>query len=256
MAGLCWIAVTLALFLSTENTLAVVDVKKLATIVYRIKGQYGGPGMFSLAVRMSNINQNLNTILQEVFRSDPGNNVKNTINNNEVYTGNRVVAANEVYTGNRVVEAAKLLKKPGGGAEHAESRVVDNLGNLINNRNNNDFLLFYVYASPCDEKCSSDTHPESILQRIKTIHQWANYAVVFSKLFRPSSGEVITEQQRRGALEHLGTSVGLNNIYRCDIQTQGRMQCTNCSNGGAVADYCVSDSSQTSSSSNQPSFSG
>ncbi|KAI3353562.1 hypothetical protein L3Q82_020082 [Scortum barcoo] len=244
MAGLCWIAVTLALFLSTENTLAVVDQARLATIVDGIRREYGVQGMFSLAVRISDINnQNHDKILKEVFTSDPGNDVKNTINNNQVYIGNRVVAA-------------KPLKRPKGRTDHAESRVVDN---LFNNRNNNDFLLFYVYASPCVEKCSSATHHDimSILQRINTIRQWANYAVVFSKIFTPRSGEVInTEQQRREALQRLGNSVGLNNIYRCDNPPGGQMKCTNCSKGVGKKGYCVYDSSQTSSSSNQPSFSG
>ncbi|XP_038568667.1 uncharacterized protein LOC119898593 [Micropterus salmoides] len=230
MAGLCWMAVMLAVFLSAENSLAVMDQNRLAAIVNGILREYGTRGMFSLAIRIpDNQNQNLNQILQQVFGSDPGNNVKNTINSGEVYIGNRVVAA-------------KVLQRPTGGAEHAESRVVDHLDHLFNsNANDHDWLLFYVYASPCVEKCSSNRHRESILQRLNHIRQWDNYAVVFSTIFIPRTGQPNTDRQRSAALQRIGSSVGLDNIFRCARQDRW-MQCTSCSVGGQVAPYCVSDS--------------
>lgn len=187
-------------------------------------GRYGTGGMFSLAVAVpEGQNQNVNQVLQQVFRSDPGNNVKNSLNNNQVYVGSRVIAA-------------KVYRRPGG-TDHAESRVVDQLSRLAV-QNRNDLLLFYVYASPCVEKCSSDTHQQSILTRIRGITGWSNHAVVFSKIFKPNTGPGNTDQQRREALQRLGASVGLANIFRCD--GAGWRQCTSCSNNGQVAHYCVS----------------
>eukprot|EP00064_Thunnus_orientalis_P024847 superscaffoldBa00011320_g25159 len=82
MAGLCWVAVMLAFFLSAENSLAAVDQNRLAEFVDGILEEYETKGMFSLAVSIpENQNQNTDQILQEVFRSDPGNNVRNKINN-------------------------------------------------------------------------------------------------------------------------------------------------------------------------------
>ncbi|KAL7405393.1 hypothetical protein ABVT39_028368 [Epinephelus coioides] len=230
MAGLCWMAVMVAFFLSAENTSAVVDQNRLALFVNGILGEYRTEGMFSLAVSIpDNQNQNINDILQNIFRSDPGNKVKNAINNGQVYNGTRVVAA-------------KVLKRTNGRPDHAESRVVDELDRLFRRSNPNDLLLFYVYASPCVEKCSSDKHQQSILERIKRIRHWSDYAFVFTKIFKPRSGNTNTDEQLRGALQRLGSSVCLEHIFRCD------RQCTSCSNGGNVADYCVSDSTSPSTS--------
>ncbi|XP_049899773.1 uncharacterized protein si:dkey-96g2.1 [Epinephelus moara] len=221
MAGLCWMAVMVAFFLSAENSLAV-DQNRLASFVNGILSQYGTQGMFSLAVSIpDNQNQNINTILQNIFQSDPPDNVRNVINNGQVYKGTRVVAA-------------KVLKPTNGRPDHAESRVVDELDRFFRRSNPSDLLLFYVYASPCVEKCSSNTHQQSILERIKSISKWSNYAFVFSKIFKPRNGPTNTDEQRRGALERLGHSIGPENIFRCE------WQCTSCSSGGNVANYCVS----------------
>ncbi|XP_051241484.1 uncharacterized protein LOC127355052 [Dicentrarchus labrax] len=223
MAGLHWMVVILAVFLSAENSLSI-DPDRLSGYVRGIKGQYGVQGMFSVAVRIpENQNQNQNAILRQVYSSDPGTNVKNTMNNNQVYAGSRVVAA-------------KVLKQPNRGTDHAESRVVDNLNYLFSNDGWNDLLLFYVYSSPCVEKCSSDTHRESILRRINVINRWNNRAVVFSTIFKPRVGPGNTDDERRAALLRLGAVVGLGNIFRCDGN-----QCTSCSVSGQVAHYCVSD---------------
>lgn len=178
--------------------------------------------MFSLAVSIpENQNVNINEVLQQIFRSDSANSVRNKLNNNEVYVGSRVVAA-------------KPYRRPTG-TDHAESRVVDNLNSIFRNRN--DLLFFYVYASPCVEKCSSDTHRQSILTRIQSVSRWSDWAVVFSKIFSPNIGPGNTDDQRRAALQRLGGSVGLNHIFRCDGNPR---QCSSCSNSGQVALYCVS----------------
>ncbi|XP_023254882.1 uncharacterized protein LOC111649340 [Seriola lalandi dorsalis] len=237
MAGLCWMAVMLAFLLSVpKNSLADDYNGRLPQIVNGILRGYGVQGMFSLAVRIpknQNQNQNINQILNQVFTSDPADNVKNTMNSGGVYTGSRVVAA-------------KVQRHVTGGADHAESRVVDHFNHLLNTRNDNDFLLFYVYASPCVEKCTSRTHNDNILQRMNQILEWDSYAVVFSKIFKPKTGPANTDEQRSGALQQLGTyqgnrgQIGLNNIFRCDKRAN-QMQCSVCSSGNGVAHYCVSD---------------
>ncbi|KAI9529268.1 hypothetical protein NQZ68_013575 [Dissostichus eleginoides] len=69
--------------------------------------------MFSLAVSIPLL-ENTNSLQQVLEQSDPVLNLKNTLNNNEVYVGRRVVAA-------------KVLKPVNGPVQHAESRVVDHL---------------------------------------------------------------------------------------------------------------------------------
>ncbi|XP_067355768.1 uncharacterized protein [Channa argus] len=240
-------AVMLVFLLCTENCLAVVDQNRLANFVNGILTNYGTTGMFALAVRIpDDQNHNPEDILQEIFESDPPNDVKDTINKDEVYTGNRVVAA-------------KVLKRVRG-ADHAESRVVNNLCKLINKPKGNDLLLFYVYASPCVEKCSSNTHPENILERINLIRKWKNYAVVFSKIFKPKNGKTNTDEERSQALEELGKynvqqgSIGLENIFRCN-KKKNDTQCISCSAGNQVAKACVSDDTQSGPSQIPPSIS-
>ncbi|XP_067441684.1 uncharacterized protein [Thunnus thynnus] len=250
MAGLCWVTVMLVFFLSAENSLAAVDQNRLAEFVDGIREEYGIDKMFSLAVSIpENQNQTTGQILQQVFTSDPGNNVKNTINNHKVYIGSRVVAA-------------KVLERDTRGNSHAESRVLDNLHNLFNNNYFvNDMLLFYVYASPC-KTCSSTNSKDggmSILRRLFKIRQWHSYAVVFSKIFSPRSNSSTTTMkpttdpdERKQALQNLGTfkgdqgPIGLKNIFRCDRQN-GSMQCTSCYNSLSldnVTPYCYLDDTQ------------
>ncbi|XP_042247462.1 uncharacterized protein LOC121883116 isoform X2 [Thunnus maccoyii] len=85
MAGLCWVTVMLAFFLSAENSLAAVNQNRLARIVNGILGEYRINEMFSLAVSIpENQNQDTDQILQQVFTSDPGDNVTNKIINDEM----------------------------------------------------------------------------------------------------------------------------------------------------------------------------
>ncbi|XP_036950816.1 uncharacterized protein LOC119017828 [Acanthopagrus latus] len=246
MAGLCWMVAVLAFFLSTENTLADVDQNRLAEIVDGILKKYQTDGKLSLAVRIpDDQNQNIDDILETVSKSDPVGAVKEKLNKNEVYIGRRLVAA-------------RLLGGSEGG-DQAESRVVDHLDDLFNHSNKQDaeFLLLYAYASPCVEKCTSGSHRENILKRMNHILQWSNYAVVFSKISKPSDGRLNTEEELSGALERLGTyngtrgAIGLSNIFRCDKQ-DGRMNCTSCSSDDQVAHSCVSDETMSGPSPSQP----
>ncbi|KAM7419872.1 hypothetical protein PAMA_016805 [Pampus argenteus] len=225
MAGLYWMTLTLVFFLSAGNTLAV---SRLEEIVEGIYNKYKTNGMFSLAVTVPDSGQTIKDLLQQIDNSDPREDVQNKINTGDVYVGNRVVAAKPYQYQN------------GKGTEHAESRVVDNLSHLRNNRNFNDMLLFYVYASPCVDKCSNQNHRDNILERIKVINQWKSRAFVFSKIFTPSSGYITPVQERCNALMQLGNSIGRNNIFRCDKENNMR-KCTSCFSGTQVVSYCVSD---------------
>lgn len=222
MASLCWVTVIVTVFLSPANGLDQNYQNRLPTLVNGVLNHYRPPpgnpsGMFSVAVKVPG---NLN---QQVFNNDPDDTVRNTINNNGVYTGSRVVAAKAVR-----------------GMGHAESRVLDNLNGLFSGRAQTDWLLFYVYASPCDEICLG-TGGTNILNRINHITQWGNnkYAFVFSKLFKPSNSQTTTDDRRLGAIQRLGNAIGLNNIFRCD-GPRGRVQCNSCDNNGQVATNCYS----------------
>ncbi|XP_060904981.1 uncharacterized protein LOC132982471 [Labrus mixtus] len=272
MAFLSWMAVTLALLLPVENSLAAVDQNKLANIVEKIIERYqpsymGQNGkmrypMFSVAVSIP-YNQEIEDYdISKVM--DSGNDVQETILNCKVYISSRVVAATVLRWPNVVdqcpnepVQWPDVLKKCGrrrnltwlevkntckdevqdGRADHAEYRILQNFI-AFKSQNKDDLLVFYVLASPCDKRCTSESNPWSILQSIKVIQNWSNYAVVFSNVFKPRNGHDTSEVDRREALERLGRSIGLNNIFRCT--GQGRMQCTSCSGGNTVARYCFS----------------
>ncbi|XP_038556914.1 hyphally regulated cell wall protein 3-like [Micropterus salmoides] len=271
MACLCWMAVTLGLLLSAENSLAAdVDQNQLVGIVNEILNRYRPSynysqnktrePMFSLAVsipynsdrKIYDISQVTDT-REQVWQS--------ILTECEVYTSKRMVAATVLRWPNVVdqcpdgrVQWSDLPTKCGqtwadvkkqcrnvsnGRADHAEYRILQNFTTLVSNHDKNDLLLFYVLASPCDQRCTNKSHPYNILNSIKMIQQWNNYAVVFSKVFKPRGKDSIPEQHLRGSLERLGQSVGLINIFRCN-----RNECTSCSSGKQVTPYCYSDKAQ------------
>lgn len=124
-----------------------------------------------------------------------------------------------------------------GYADHAEYRTLQNINRLVQNHNKDrkDLLVFYVLASPCDKRCTSQNSQWSILESIKFIKKWNSYAVVFTDIFQPRNGAQIPDEEQRGALERLGKSVGLANIFRC-YQQEGIMQCINCSTKSGEVD--------------------
>ena len=221
--------------------------------------------MFSLAVSVpyDSVKKTFDT--SQFAVTDTGDRVRNTILKCDVYTGARVVAATVLRWPNVLDQCPRgavrwpdVLRKckqtamtwaevqrqcPGvvheGRADHAEYRTLQHFDTLVRNLNQNDFMLFYVLSSPCDKRCASKSSRWSILENMKKIRKWKNYAVVFSDVFKPRSGKPIPEEDRRGALYRLGQSVGLNNIYRCT--RKGAMQCTRCSSGNQVTPFCYSD---------------
>ena len=220
------------------------DLKHIVECLMFFFDRYQTDGKLSLAARIPD-DQNINDILETLSKSDPVGAVKKKFHKNEVYIGRRLVAAR--------------LLGGGEGGDQAESRVVDHLDDLFNHSNKQDaeFLLLYAYASPCVEKCTSGNHSENVLKRMNHILQWSNYAVVFSKISKPSDGRLNTEEELSGALEQLGTyngtrgAIGLSNIFRCDKQ-DGRMNCTSCSSDDQVAHSCVSDETMSGPSPSQP----
>lgn len=225
--------------------------------------------MFSLAV---NIPYNSDTKMYDMGKvTDGGDQVRNTILNCEVYTGRRLVAATVLRWPNvlkqcpagRVQWPDVLRKCPktvktwadveikcpeavyDKRADHAEYRTLQHFNTLVNNHNKEDLLLFYVLASPCDKRCTSESNPFNILKSINQILNWKNYAVVFSDIFKPRGGS-IPEGDLRGALEQLRRykgplgSIGLKNIFRC-TKDKDAVQCRSCSRNNEVARYCFSD---------------
>nr|XP_040025382.1 uncharacterized protein LOC120813714 [Gasterosteus aculeatus aculeatus] len=214
--------------------------------------------MFSLAVRIPYDNKMQRYDVSRV--KDKAENVWRTIIGCDVYASKTMVAATVLkwpnvldqcpyarvpredvpnQCGSKRMTWAKLKKECPEAvrvrrADHAEYRVLNNFNTLKQNRNRNDFLLFYVLASPCDQKCASETSRFSILEKIHVITEWRNRAVVFSKVFKPKGGEEVPVGNLTGALKRLGEKVGLQNILRCD----GSVPCTSCSSGEDVTRYC------------------
>ncbi|XP_054460408.1 uncharacterized protein LOC129095850 [Anoplopoma fimbria] len=287
MAGLCWMAVTLGLLLSVGNSSADFekpDQNQLARIVEKILADYtprynGKKGerspMFSLAVSIPYNGKEYD--ISQVIASDPPEELQKTILRCEVYRGTRVVAAtllkwpdvleqcpDERVQWPPVLEKCQqtsmtwaevknrcpnAVKK--GTADHAEYRTLQAFNTLTNNLDKNDFLLFYVLSSPCDQRCTSESNTLNILDSINKIKNWNNYAVVFSKVFKPRGGAAIPTENLKGSLERLGSPIGLKNIYRC--YGQNSVQCTSCSSGNQVTPNCYTDEPQPGPSSNLPS---
>lgn len=226
--------------------------------------------MFSVAVGIP-YNQKRKTYdMNQV--SDTGDAVRETILRCQVYSGTHVVAAtvlrwpnvleqcpNEPVQWRDVLELygqssmkwadiTKPYKIRDGQADHAEYRTLQRFNTLLEKSNKNDFLLFYVLASPCDKRCTSETSRWSILKHINQIVKWNKYAVVFSNIFQPRSGPRIPEGELRESLVRLGRSgtqlksIGLENIFRCD--GQNAVRCTSCSSGNTVTPYCYSETAQ------------
>ncbi|XP_056228300.1 uncharacterized protein LOC130166633 [Seriola aureovittata] len=267
MAGLRWMAVTLAVFLSTGNSLAVGQ-NQLLTIVQQVRRKYTNPNddqsklpMFSLAVSIPKSGESYDVGAVP----DNGEDVKNAMLKCEVFTGTKVVGAtllSDVFNrckDGRVQRQDVLAQCPPGVVtwldveekckdkvgnidDHAEYRTLQALSAIQNNNNFKDLMLFYVYAAPCDQKCTSEKSDWSILNTIQQITKWGNYAVVFKKLFIPKVGEKPTKPVREQSLRNLASSgkIGLQNIFRCD-NIEGQMQCLSCSTDGLVTHYCVSD---------------
>ncbi|XP_071359923.1 uncharacterized protein [Trachinotus anak] len=298
MAGLGWMAVTLAVFLSTRNSLAAVKEKKLESALNEIlkrfrpryaegENQWKYP-MFSLA---ASIPYNERWDSYEVNRvPDRSDQVRNTIQNCDVYTGTRVVAATvlnwpdvltqcptarvpwpEVLqqcpagvltwadiqnTNNNKCTQAVLRRK----SDHAEYRTLQQFNTLPTNNNEDDLLLFYTYGSPCHDRCASETDPLSILKLINPIKRWKNYAFVFSKPFKPSDGTPVSPEVQEQALLRLARyegplgPIGLENIFRCERKNQ-LTKCSSCSADGNVAPGCISDATQAGTDENLPSTS-
>ncbi|KAF3688112.1 hypothetical protein EXN66_Car003784 [Channa argus] len=280
MTALCWKAL-LIVFLSAGNSSPALGKNQLARIVDEILNRYrlsyeaeSTTGrvttrypMFSLAVSLPYDKEKQ---MYDFSSLDSGEEVRRTILNCDVYTGRRVVAATVLRWPNVLSQCPDghvpwphILKKcpawvktwsdvnkwctdkvPKGTADHAEYRTLQKLNTLANNDKSSDLLLFYVLASPCDKRCTSETSHRSILNSINQIVNWVKYAVVFSDVFQPRDGPKIPETELRDSLMRLGTnqvnkrSIGLNNIFRCNGNP---VQCTSCSSNNQVSPYCYSD---------------
>lgn len=229
--------------------------------------------MFSVAVSVPyNKDKNLYDMSKVLDSSQA---VRDTILRCDVYVGQRVVAATVLRWPNVLqqcptgrVQWPDLLRQCGrnsmtwaevkrdcpdkikdGRADHAEYRTLEKFSALVSNHKNfsDDLLIFYVLASPCDQRCTSETNIHSILDLINPILKWKKYAFVFTNVFQPRNGPRIPEANLREALERLAKhkgslgSLGLSNIFRCKARNQ--MQCTSCNRSGKVDRYCYSDKS-------------
>lgn len=216
--------------------------------------------MFSLVVSIPKDKKTAQYDVNTV--KDVAETMKNKILECDVYVGERVVAAtvlrwpdvlNQCPSG--LVQWPNFLKKcnptvrtwadvdkkcpsgtiRNGRADHAEYRTLQNIGTLVSkHKGSDDLLVFYVLASPCDKRCTNQNSYWNILESIKSITNWRNYAVVFTHVFQPWNGPKIPEQELKEALKQLGHSVGLDNIFRCYKDNNiNKMQCINCSKSSA-----------------------
>ncbi|KAF3688106.1 hypothetical protein EXN66_Car003778 [Channa argus] len=239
MNSFSWTAVALLLF--AGNSFAAVDQNKLATIVKDMLDKYDPKCMFSMAVSIPLKNTDQDYDINQVFTTENGNKVKEEILSGGVYKEGRIVAA-------------KFLRKTKTTPEyHAEYRVLQNFNTLDNNNYfDHDLLLFYVFGSPCFHKCTNKEDTQNILEKLKDIKKWKQYAFVFTDVFKSLNPEQSTsEEQRKQALTNLAeeSGLGLENIFRC-AKSNDQMLCVSCSTDKQVTPSCVSYDAQQAGTSN------
>ncbi|KAF1394555.1 hypothetical protein PFLUV_G00002250 [Perca fluviatilis] len=217
MAGLCWLAVVLAFFMS--DSLTAMEQDRLASIIQGIKNEYDLGDTFSLAVNIPQ-DQDIND-LQQVFQDDPADKVKQTVSEGQVYQGTRVVAAAQ---------------------PEALSRVLGNLQPLFK-RSKGHFLLIYSEESPCGPTCTTNENKDRITGKINEIIQnWGSYAFVFSKVHDVPGADT---PQLAESFKQLGVSkLGLDKVFRC-YKPDDSFQCTSCLSDGDVTPACVANDVQS-----------
>ncbi|XP_039860188.1 uncharacterized protein LOC120716678 isoform X2 [Simochromis diagramma] len=209
MAGLCWLVMVPAFFLSPPNILAAVNQDWLTDIVAAVKNKYELGDSFSVAL---NIPQNQDpSSLQEVLQNDPADSVRGAISQDQVYKGTRVVAATQ---------------------SQALSHVLHNIQPFIKSSEGN-VLVIYSENSPI-------SNDKGITLNISDItNNWSGYAFVFSNVVDVPASDT---SQLTQSFKHLEiTKLGLNNIYRCYAPGDDAFQCTRCSSGGDVTPTCVAN---------------
>lgn len=163
--------------------------------------------MFSMAVSIS---YNKNTAGYDISTvTDNTQTVTNQIQACNVYVGEKVVAATVLkwpdvlqqcprrwvqwpnFFKNRTVpqtweEANNRFPNAirVGTADHADYRILNNIRTLVSKHRtgSNDLMVFYVLASLCGSRCTNTGSTWNILESIKSIKKWNNYAVVFTHI--------------------------------------------------------------------------
>ncbi|XP_061883374.1 uncharacterized protein LOC133634262 [Entelurus aequoreus] len=266
MADVRWRLLALIVVVMATKTQAI-DQNVLGTIVKQVLQRLhlnGGLPMFSVAVRVplgSNSQYDVAAI------PDPGDNIKNAILKCRVYEGEHVVAATllrwpdvlkqcpeEKVPWEDVLKVCKQSsmtwqqvkdKCPNyiydNRADHAEYRVLNTFKKWVDDKEKTGLMLFYVFASPCTNRCTHENNELNILKLVENINQWPQHVLVFSKVFQPKGKDPIEVEKLKAALSNLGDHLGkggLGNIFRCDREGW-HMKCVSCSGGGGeVTPHC------------------
>ncbi|XP_029949361.1 uncharacterized protein LOC115389914 isoform X2 [Salarias fasciatus] len=231
MTGVSWLLLSAALLLLAGNSDSV-DQNLLGNIVQEIWTDYHAGRMFSMAVSIPRKNSRYD--INQVLNRTNGKDVKNTMNSGTVYNQGRIVAA---MFQQKTAETGQDI--------HAEYRVLQNIGNLVNNSNNDfahDLLIVYVLASPCYHRCTVPDGPDTIIPYLDAVKRWTNYAFVFTHVFKSKDPKLqTTDEELKTAVTNLGKALGLENIFRCKKDNNKKMVCNSCSQNEKVARYCISD---------------
>ncbi|XP_061881985.1 uncharacterized protein LOC133633471 [Entelurus aequoreus] len=271
MADVRWRLLALIVVVMATKTQAI-DQNFLAKIVEQVFQRLHLDGeqhkiklpMFSLTVRVP---KGRNGQYDVSAIPDPGDNIKNAILKCRVYEDEHVVAATllrwpDVLTmcpNDKVPweDVLKVCKQSSmtwqqvkdecpnyiydNRADHAEYRVLNTFKTWAVGKKKKDLMLFYVFASPCTDRCTHENSALNILQLVENINQWPQHVMVFSKVFQPKGKDPIEADKLKAALSKLGDHLGkggLGNIFRCDREGQ-KMMCVGCSGGGGeVTPHC------------------
>uniref|UniRef100_A0A8K9V9G2 CMP/dCMP-type deaminase domain-containing protein n=1 Tax=Oncorhynchus mykiss TaxID=8022 RepID=A0A8K9V9G2_ONCMY len=155
--------------------------------------------------------------------------VQNTLNDNKVYTGNRLIAATPLKTSLYI--------------DHAEYRLLSGDNNnfspmqtLINNAGSNagQCIVFFSTYSPCLEKCNNPKGRYNILQFMNVFQVFDNNrkAFVFSSVWdRSRNHPGVTNPDREWVVASFQRIESFLPLYRCDRFKENNKwvnRCYNC----------------------------
>ncbi|KAI7800727.1 uncharacterized protein LOC130564863 [Triplophysa rosa] len=141
-----------------------VNTRTLANIVKAFEAKLGKSGQYAVALRVGKEKcSDSNYSGQDLITED----VKNTIENNDVYKSNNLIAA-------------KALK--GENTQHSEYRLKNYLKNILNAKG--ECVIFFTVNSPCLDRCLAEEGKYTIKRSLTMLQNYEGVkALAFKKVW-------------------------------------------------------------------------
>ncbi|XP_055721487.1 uncharacterized protein LOC129813224 isoform X2 [Salvelinus fontinalis] len=193
-----------------------IDQDVLANVVQEMRRFGLGGRQYAMAVLLTKQQCTKNRAIFDVGVQPQV--VQNALNGNNVYTGNRLIAATPL----RIVQAGRTK------TDHAEYRLLSGgntnlspMQTLINSAGLNDgqCIVFFSTYSPCLEKCNNPNGRNDIVPLMNVFQGFDKNrkAFVFSSVWDPSRNHPgVTNPSRQWMFDSFKRIDGYLPLYRCD----------------------------------------